>query len=229
MRRQVYSPNRRCLIAYQLDGERGLIFTGRWFGRFAQGADPSILKRFIGYMGLTLQGLRQEVEDRAAGHNPNLEVYIARCRHTSGVNTFYPWLEFCGGYVLPEKVLKHEVIKSLEEASNDYCAWINVRRTPLSKSLLTIFQDLFSYNKEVSKGLGYNMVTVVMKENGLSLQEAINEVGERCNSCVDRFERDRKRLPLWGPEMDAHVAKYVMSLQDWMTGRSFSCLACSKA
>ncbi|KAM6499559.1 Isoprenoid synthase domain containing protein [Amanita muscaria] len=192
-------------VNYQTDEKAGLL-TKSWFGRFAQRADPSILKRFIDYMGLTLQAIHQEVEDRAAGHNPNLEVYIACCRHTSGANTFYPWYEFCGGYVLPENVLKHEVIKSLEEASNDYSAWIN---------------DLFSYNKEISKGLGYNMVAIVMRENRLSLQEAVNEVGERCNSCVDRFERDRKRLPSWGPEIDGHVAKYVMSLQDWMTGNLY--------
>ncbi|KAM6496752.1 Isoprenoid synthase domain containing protein [Amanita muscaria] len=188
-------------IDFQTDKKIGIL-TKWWFSRFAQGAHTSLIQRFVHSMKLTYQAMGQEAADRVKNHTPSLSSYVVRRRDASGVKPCLHFIEFAGGFCLPEDVLQSEVMRSLEESAVDYIAWVN---------------DLFSYNKEAGAGHTYNLVTVVMKNNGCSLQDAIDCVGELCNSCIDRFERDCRRLPSWGPEIDDLVAKYIIGLQDWMS------------
>ena len=64
------------------------------------------------------------------------------------------------------------------------------------------------------------MVSVVMQEKGLDLQQAMDLIGDYCKGCLDRFESDRQKLPSWGPEVDKMVAQYVDGLQNWIVGKS---------
>lgn len=80
------------------------------------------------------------------------------------------------------------------------------------------FQDIFSYNVEQSRGDTHNMIVVVMREQGLNLQEAVDFVGALCKASIDRFEEDRQHVPSWGPETDRDVAIYIEGLQNWIVG-----------
>jgi len=62
------------------------------------------------------------------------------------------------------------------------------------------------------------MIAIVMHHHGMTLQEAVNFVGDLCGKSVDRFTEDRARLPSWGPEIDAQVQVYVQGLADWIVG-----------
>jgi hypothetical protein len=62
------------------------------------------------------------------------------------------------------------------------------------------------------------MVPIVMFYQSLSLQGAINFVGDLCKSSVERFEANRSSLPSWGPKIDREVAIYVDGLQNWIVG-----------
>ena len=79
-------------------------------------------------------------------------------------------------------------------------------------------QDLFSYNVEQSKGDTHNMISVVMNEEGLDLQTAVDFVGTMCKQSIDRFNHDRANLPSWGPKIDRDVAIYVDGLAKWIVG-----------
>ena len=60
----------------------------------------------------------------------------------------------------------------------------------------------------------------------MTLQEAVEFVGDLCKKSFDRFNGDRARLPSWGPEIDAQVQAYVQGLADWIIGTlhwSFDC------
>lgn len=52
----------------------------------------------------------------------------------------------------------------------------------------------------------------------MSLQEAVDFVGDLCKKSIDRFTEDRARLPSWGPEIDEQVQVYVQGLADWIVG-----------
>lgn len=116
--------------------------------------------------------------------------------------------------------MEHPTIRNLGEAANDLVTWSNVRLYfhPLNGDLTRLFQDIFSYNVEQSKGDTHNMIPVVMNEEGLDLQSAVEFVGALCKQSIDRFVEDRANLPSWGSKIDREVAIYVNGLADWIVG-----------
>jgi hypothetical protein len=62
------------------------------------------------------------------------------------------------------------------------------------------------------------MIPVVMNQFGFTLQQAVDFVGFKCRMSIENFERDRNRLPSWGPKIDCMVEKYVDGLQNWIVG-----------
>lgn len=62
------------------------------------------------------------------------------------------------------------------------------------------------------------MIVVVMQQEGLDLQSAVEFVGDLCQQSIDRFVDERANLPSWGPEIDRQVDVYVQGLADWIIG-----------
>ena len=62
------------------------------------------------------------------------------------------------------------------------------------------------------------MIPVVMHQEGVDLQTAVDFVGNMCKQSIDRFNEDRANLPSWGPEIDRDVSIYVDGLANWIVG-----------
>ena len=62
------------------------------------------------------------------------------------------------------------------------------------------------------------MIIILMQYQNLSLQGAVDYVGELCKQTIDKFSTNKTELPSWGPEIDEMVARYVQGLQDWIVG-----------
>lgn len=62
------------------------------------------------------------------------------------------------------------------------------------------------------------MVVVLMHEQGLAVQEAIDAVADLCERSIDTFEQTRRSLPSWGPVVDRNVESYIDGLQNWIIG-----------
>ena len=62
------------------------------------------------------------------------------------------------------------------------------------------------------------MIPVVMNEQGLDLQSAVDLVGDLCKQSIDRFNNDKKNLPSWGAKIDKDVGVYVNGLANWIVG-----------
>ncbi|KAM5530862.1 hypothetical protein V8D89_010431 [Ganoderma adspersum] len=174
-----------------------------FFGRFRRTAGPGCTRRFIEGMDLFFRAVAQQARDRARGDVPSLEEYIALRADTSGCKPCFALIEYAAGIDLPDEVAAHSAIRALEDAANAHISWSN---------------DLFSYKVEQARGDTHNMVQVVMRRHNLSLQAAIDYVGDLTNSSILRFEQDRRNLPSWGEKIDRDVALYVQGLQDWMAG-----------
>jgi hypothetical protein len=71
---------------------------------------------------------------------------------------------------------------------------------------------------EQSHNSTHNLVAVLMLDQGLDLQGAIDHCGQLCKISLQRFEENRAILPSWGEEVDKDVAIYVQGLQNWITG-----------
>lgn len=174
-----------------------------FYKRILLTASPGTQQRFLETFDFFFQSVTQQAADRASGSIPDLESYIALRRDTSGCKPCWALIEYANNLNLPDEVMDHPIIRSLGEAANDLVTWSN---------------DIFSYNVEQSKGDTHNMISVVMNEHGLDLQSAVDFVGDMCKQSIDRFNRDRRELPCWGPEVDRDVAVYVEGLADWIVG-----------
>ncbi|TFK33445.1 isoprenoid synthase domain-containing protein [Crucibulum laeve] len=189
-------------INFETDKRAGRM-TKSFFGRLVQTSGPGCRDRFIHSMDLFFKAVAQQASDRAHGVTPDLESYITIRRDTSGCKPCFQLIEFAGGIDLPQEVVDHPIIQSLEEATNDLVTWSN---------------DIFSFNVEQSRQDTHNMIPVVMRQKNLSLQEAVDFVGDYCKNSIERFETDRKSVPSWGPDVDKDVTIYIEGLQNWIVG-----------
>ncbi|KAH9917528.1 isoprenoid synthase domain-containing protein [Amylocystis lapponica] len=89
------------------------------------------------------------------------------------------------------------------DASNAWVTWSN---------------DIFSYDVEQSRGDEHNMIAVLVREYGYTLQQAVDFVGNLCVGTIERFEKERLAVPSWGAEIDRDVAAYIEGLQNWIVG-----------
>ncbi|KAF8438994.1 isoprenoid synthase domain-containing protein [Boletus edulis BED1] len=177
--------------------------TKDFYTRIMQTASPGACRRLQETLEFFFQAIQQQALNRASGTIPDLASYISLRRDTSGCKTTWALIEYAYNLDIPDDVMNHPNIRSMGEATNDFVAWSN---------------DIFSYDEEQSKGDTHNMIDVIMKEQGLDLQDAINVVGEYCKRAIDRFVNDRATLPSWGPAIDADVRKYVDGLANWIVG-----------
>ncbi|KAH7887063.1 isoprenoid synthase domain-containing protein [Phlebopus sp. FC_14] len=177
--------------------------TKDFYRRMLQTASPGACQRFIETLEFFFQAIDQQAIDRTNDYIPDLESYIALRRDTSGCKPCWALIEYANNLHIPDEVMDHPILRSLGEATNDLVTWSN---------------DIFSFNVEQSKGQTHNMINVVMNEQDLDLQSAVDFVGELCKQSIDRFVEDRSDLPSWGPQIDKDVATYVDGLADWIVG-----------
>ncbi|KAG1862730.1 isoprenoid synthase domain-containing protein [Suillus subalutaceus] len=172
--------------------------TKDFYKRMLPTASRGTSRRFIETMNFFFQAVHVQAIDRAKGVIPDLESYISLRRDTSGCKPCWALIEYANNLDIPDEVMEHPIIQSLGEAANDL--------------------DIFSYNVEQSKGDTHNMISVVMHEECLDLQCAVDFVGELCKQSIDRFNENRELIPSWGPKIDKDVAIYVGGLADWIVG-----------
>ncbi|KAF5343425.1 hypothetical protein D9758_011853 [Tetrapyrgos nigripes] len=177
--------------------------TKDFWRRMISTASPGCQQRFISYFDYYFQSVAEQARDRSEGVIPDLESYIALRRDTSGCKSTFALIEFANNLDIPDEVMEHPSIRSLDEACNDLVTWSN---------------DLFSYNKEQAIGDTHNMIPVIMNEQGCDLQTAVDMVGDLCRGSIDRFIEEWECIPSWGPEIDRQVHIYVQGLADWIVG-----------
>ncbi|KAI5116644.1 hypothetical protein M0805_000404 [Coniferiporia weirii] len=161
--------------------------------------------RFISTFELFFRAVSQQAFDRRAGVVPELKSYISQRRDTSGCKPCWVLIEYANGLDIPDAVMGHEAIETLGEATNDLVSWSN---------------DIFSFKVENARDDTHNMISITMLTLGLSLQDAVDYVGELCSASIARFLAAKRRLPSFdqGGCVDRDVAMYVRGLEDWIVG-----------
>lgn len=97
-----------------------------YWTRFLAEGSPGSQKRFVHTMDLFFKAVTIQARDRAAGIIPDLEDYIVVRRDTSGCKPCWALIEYASGLDLPDEVMEHPIIQSLDEATNDLVTWSNV-------------------------------------------------------------------------------------------------------
>ncbi|EJU00296.1 terpenoid synthase [Dacryopinax primogenitus] len=159
--------------------------------------------RFIEANHLFLQAVYGQSVLCIGGELSLLDGYIMLRRDDGGAKPMFVLIEYALGWELPSELVDDPVIKRLEDEANDMIVWSN---------------DIFSFKKEQARGDRNNLITIVMEEKGLSMQEAFDFVGDMWKARFHDFKEDRKKLPSWGEVVNRQVEGYVQGLADWVVG-----------
>ncbi len=183
-------------------------------------------------MHMFFEAVQQQALYRADEIVPDWDTYIEMRRETSGCKPVFDLIEYSLDLELPDAVVEHPVIVALNNGANDLVTWSNVSARLVAIAdphLLPVAnkrsaqQDLFSYNVEQSRGDTHNMICVFMSNDGLSLQQAVDRIGDLCKQTIDTFIENQAQVPSsWGTDdsddIDKGVKLYVNGLREWIVG-----------
>jgi len=183
------------------DGSKIARITKDFRTRFLLHAGPRNVRRFINLWELYTDAVAKEAELRERDQVLDLESFTLLRRDNSAVLLCFSLIEYALGIDLEDEVYEDVNFMDAYWAACDYVCWTN---------------DVYSYDVEQSKGqAGNNIVTVLMKENGTSLQETADFIGEHCKGLVEIYLSAKKQLSL---SLGKDAAKFIHALGSWMIG-----------
>ncbi|KXN86841.1 Delta(6)-protoilludene synthase [Leucoagaricus sp. SymC.cos] len=165
-------------------------------------AGASCIRHFVDAWTSYTAAVIEEADDRANKRYRSFEDYMRIRKNTAGGAPTLALTEF--GLDLPDEVFDHPIVASLRDRA---------------ETLIVLVNDIYSFIMEKSRGLAiHNGVEIVMRERNISIQEAMDWLGNYCNELAGSFLIEFESLPSWGPDVDARVAKYVNGLGQWVRG-----------
>jgi hypothetical protein len=90
------------------------------------------------------------------------------------------------------------------------------RLNVLANHVITLFNDLISFEKERRAGDMHNLLVVIQQEQRCSLEQAMQRAAKLHDDEVRAFIELESRLPSWGEPLDTEVRRYVEVLKCWM-------------
>ncbi|KZT28204.1 terpenoid synthase [Neolentinus lepideus HHB14362 ss-1] len=169
-------------------------------GRFLQLGSELCLRRLLKEFEDYTDAVVKEAAYRECNQIPDMETYVPLRRRGSAVFACFALIEYAMGEDLPDEVFEDPHFMSMYNAACDMVCWSN---------------DIYSYKMESDRGIHcVNVVSVLMKEKNLSIQEASDHIGVYYKKLIDDFLQDKCNLPSWGPHVDKIVKCYVRGMED---------------
>ncbi|KAG7291137.1 hypothetical protein NEMBOFW57_001148 [Staphylotrichum longicolle] len=105
---------------------------------------------------------------------------------------------------IPDNIREHPTLIELETMASD---------------LIIISNDVLSYNKEQAVGDDeHNIITVIMKQFDLDVQEAMDKAGEIVRQRIEGFNVLYQQLPRYVGPVDLDVQKLVDGIANCVSG-----------
>ncbi|KAJ1300592.1 hypothetical protein OPQ81_002246 [Rhizoctonia solani] len=127
-----------------------------------------------------------------------IDEYTAARRDTSGFKQTFAMLEYAHCLEIPDEIHRHPIVNELAIAGGDILAWAN---------------DIYSFPAEQSHGQLHNFVYVVMQNNQVDLQGAVDYVYQRIQTRVQEYVALKAQLPSFGPHLDEQVTRYIQGIE----------------
>lgn len=160
--------------------------------------------QFVSDLTDFLHSNRWEIANSLRGSPPRLGGYLHMRRHTS---SYYPCYRISGALAdirLPAEVRGHVAVRQLEIMANNYGSWLN---------------DLYSFESEHAEGTVHNLVQVLRREYGGSVQDAVDRAAEMCRTEIESYVEMKSRLAEIGLDADGELGRYLRHvLEPWMRG-----------
>jgi hypothetical protein len=77
--------------------------------------------------------------------------------------------------------------------------------------MLMIFRvnDVLSYRKDLELGVDFNLISLLVTKERLSVQEAMDRIRDMINDCYRQWYLALADLPTYGEQIDREVMRFV--------------------
>ncbi|HEY1165783.1 MAG TPA: hypothetical protein VGE90_11470 [Chitinophaga sp.] len=134
---------------------------------------------------------------------PAVAEYMQFRQQFGGANFFADLVEVMEHISLPDEVIWHSTIQTMITLCSDTICYAN---------------DLFSYKKELLQGDEMNLVMLLKRHEGLSLEDAVFKATEIHDDKVKQFVQLAGQLPSFSKETDTELRRFVNALAVMMRG-----------
>lgn len=188
---------------------------------------PLACQRFVKHFEDYCLAVGEEATVREQRTFLDLESYKALRRDNGCVRPCFDLFAYVLGVDLPKDILGHPMITSLYNNALDMISWPNVCLYHIM-FLQMVYrgyndtnrpQDLVSFAREHAMGHSRsNILSVLIEERNISLQEAADETGILFKGLVDEFMNCKANLPSFGSYWDGVIVQIVELLESWVIG-----------
>ncbi|KAK8061943.1 terpenoid synthase [Apiospora phragmitis] len=173
-------------------------FTRQFWNRLPRDATTSFKRRFLATWLDYVESVARQAELRSQSRIVDLATYFPIRRHTSGAPSTIALYEL--NLDIPNAVRRHKIIVEMETLAVDLI-------------------DVLSYNKEQAVGDDeHNLITIIMQQFGLGVQEAFDYTGALSRMKMKRFYVLYRRLPRWMGPVGLDVQKLVDGMAQCVSG-----------
>ncbi|KAK2596069.1 hypothetical protein N8I77_013577 [Diaporthe amygdali] len=171
------------------------IFQTCW-DRLRAGSSPEMQQRWIDQHKRYFEQLLVQVDQEVRGENftRDIDAYMNLRRGTIGVYPAIALAEYGGDIRVPQQVYDHPSLQKIMQISAD---------------LVILVNDVLSYRKDLELGVENNLISLLMKRDQFSAQQAIDKIGEMTNDCYRQWYLALAGLPSYGERIDREVTKFV--------------------
>jgi (+)-beta-caryophyllene/(+)-caryolan-1-ol synthase len=167
-------------------------------------------RRFVRHLTDYLEGCHWESKNRRRGIAPDLARYIETRRRFGGMRPSMDLSEIGLGIELSDDVHAHSRVQKLLDNTADLVLWAN---------------DVFSVEAEKREGNVNNIVLVIQRTRGISMQEAADEVaGMLRGRCADFIAESDSAVAFFASsgeftaEQARQVSLYIDAMKSWIRG-----------
>lgn len=164
---------------------------------------PVIHHRYKKYMKHYMLGVLGQVNSRKLDVKTiSMDEFLVFRRGTIGVMPCTVLVEMALNIEVPEHIINHPSIQACQEVAVD---------------LVLLDNDVLSYKKDVIEGEELSVIGI-LRAQGYSLQEAMDEAGRMIQQRYRRWYMALADMPSWGSQMDRVVLKYLDGLRGIVLG-----------
>ncbi|TEA14390.1 (+)-eremophilene synthase [Colletotrichum sidae] len=168
-----------------------------------QRASPALQHRYKSYMKHYMLGVLGQVNSRKLPVQAlTIDEFLVFRRGTIGVMPCTVLVEYALDIEVPETIINHTSVKTCQEVAVD---------------LVLLDNDVLSYKKDVLEGEELSVIGI-LRSQGYTLQEAMNEAGNMIERCYRRWDEALEHMPSWGAELDIVVLTYLDGIRNIALG-----------
>lgn len=171
------------------------------WSRIVRASTPEWRTRFARHVKSYLEGVVWEASNHTVEQIPSRAVYQSMRSYTSGMYMLWDFIEFTGDFLLPDTVVEDPMVVELARTAN---------------MVVSLSNDIHSFDKEASIGDFHNIVIVLQREERLTLEQALLRAADLHDRQVRHYCALEGLLPSFGNRIDQDLAHYCEGLRIWM-------------